>query len=51
MSDTILNVKNLTKFFPIMGGVIRHKIGEVKAVNNVSFNIKKGKIIEIVGES
>ncbi|OGD31787.1 peptide ABC transporter ATP-binding protein [Candidatus Atribacteria bacterium RBG_16_35_8] len=51
MSDTILNVKNLTKFFPIMGGVIRHKIGEVKAVNNVSFNIKKGDIIGIVGES
>ncbi|MCJ7788871.1 MAG: ABC transporter ATP-binding protein [Candidatus Atribacteria bacterium] len=51
MSDTILKVKNLTKFFPIMGGVIRHKIGEVKAVNNVSFNIKKGDIIGIVGES
>lgn len=51
MSDTILNVKNLTKFFPIMGGVIRHKIGEVEAVNNVSFNIKKGDIIGIVGES
>ena len=51
MIDTILNVKNLTKFFPIMGGVIRHKIGEVKAVNNVSFNIKKGDIIGIVGES
>ena len=51
MNDTILNVKNITKFFPIMGGVIRHKIGEVKAVNNVSFNIKKGDIIGIVGES
>jgi oligopeptide transport system ATP-binding protein len=51
MSDTILKVKNLTKFFPIMGGVIRHKIGEVKAVNNVSFNLKKGDTIGIVGES
>ena len=51
MSDTILSVKNLTKFFPIMGGVIRHKIGEVKAVNNVSFNLKKGDTIGIVGES
>lgn len=51
MSDTILKVKNLTKFFPIIGGVIRHKIGEVKAVNNVSFNLKKGDTIGIVGES
>ena len=51
MSDTILKVKNLTKFFPIIGGVIRHKIGEVRAVNNVSFNLKKGDTIGIVGES
>ncbi len=51
MSATILKVKNLTKFFPIIGGVIRHKIGEVKAVNNVSFNLKKGDTIGIVGES
>jgi len=51
MSDTILKVKNLTKFFPIMGGIIKHKIGEVKAVNNVSFNLKKGDTIGIVGES
>ena len=51
MSDTILKVKNLTKFFPIIGGVIRHKIGEVKAVNNVSFNLKKGDTVGIVGES
>lgn len=51
MSDTILEVKNLTKFFPIIGGIIRHKIGEVKAVNNVSFNLKKGDAVGIVGES
>jgi len=51
MSDTILKVKNLTKFFPIIGGVIRHKIGEVKAVNNISFNLKKRDTIGIVGES
>ena len=51
MSDTILKVKNLTKYFPIMGGIIRHKIGEVKAVNNISFNLKKGDTIGIVGES
>jgi len=51
MSATILKVKNLTKFFPIIGGVIRHKIGEVKAVNNVSFNLKKGDTVGIVGES
>ncbi|GAI67414.1 unnamed protein product, partial [marine sediment metagenome] len=48
MSDIILKVKNLTKFFPIIGGIIRHKIGEVKAVNNVSFNLKKGDTVGIV---
>ncbi|MDD5014352.1 MAG: ABC transporter ATP-binding protein [Atribacterota bacterium] len=51
MSDNILEVNNLTKFFPIAGGVIRHKIGEVKAVNNVSFKLEKGDTIGIVGES
>lgn len=51
MSDNILEVNNLSKFFPIAGGVIRHKIGEVKAVNNISFKLKKGDTTGIVGES
>ena len=44
MSDTILEVKNLKTFFNVEAGI-------VKAVNDVSFNIKKGETVCVVGES
>ncbi|MBI5394987.1 MAG: ABC transporter ATP-binding protein [Verrucomicrobia bacterium] len=47
----LLEVKNLKVYFPIMGGVIRHKIGEVKAVDDVSFAIEPGETVGLVGES
>ena len=50
MND-LLEVRNLVKFFPIMGGIMKRKIGEVKAVNKISFNIKQGEIVGLVGES
>lgn len=51
MSEYMLEVKNLKKYFPIYGGVFSRKIGEIKAVDDVSFNIKKGEIFGLVGES
>lgn len=49
--EVILKVQNLSVEFPITGGLFNRVINTVKAVNNVSFEVKKGEIIGIVGES
>ncbi|MCR9203120.1 MAG: dipeptide ABC transporter ATP-binding protein, partial [Halobacteriovoraceae bacterium] len=51
MSDNILEVRNLTKRFPIKGGIFGREVGAVKAVNDVSFSIKRGETLGLVGES
>ena len=51
MSEYLLEVKNLTKRFPIKGGFFGREVSSVKAVNNVSFKIKKGETLGLVGES
>lgn len=51
MSELLLEVKGLKKYFPITGGVFDRKKGEVKAVDDVSFYVKKGETLGIVGES
>jgi len=51
MSETVLEVKNLKKYFPIKGGVIQRTVGHVKAVEDVSFTINKGETLGLVGES
>ncbi|MEG0502826.1 MAG: ABC transporter ATP-binding protein, partial [Cellulosilyticaceae bacterium] len=51
MSENILEVKDLKKYFPIKAGVLQKTVGNVKAVDGVSFNIKKGTTLGLVGES
>lgn len=51
MSEYLLEVKNLTKRFPIKGGLLGREVGAVKAVNEISFKIKKGETLGLVGES
>jgi len=51
MSDPLLAVKDLVKYFPIYSGLFHHVIGEVKAVELVSFNVEVNEIFGLVGES
>ncbi len=50
-SQPLLEVKNLCVYFPILGGVFRRKLGDVKAVDDVSFTIPRQQTIGLVGES
>ncbi|EJJ6366409.1 TPA: ATP-binding cassette domain-containing protein [Staphylococcus pseudintermedius] len=51
MTDYILEVNDLKQFYPIKGGVFQRKIGEVKAVDGISFVIEPGQTVGLVGES
>ena len=50
-SDTLLEVNNLVKHFPIKGGILRRTVAVVKAVDGVSFTLKRGETLGLVGES
>jgi len=49
--DTIIEVKDLKMYFPITKGLLRRKVGDIKAVDGVSFKIKKNETLGLVGES
>jgi ABC-type oligopeptide transport system ATPase subunit len=50
-SDVILDVQDLKVRFPIFGGIIPRRTGEVRAVDGVSFALRRGETIGLVGES
>ncbi|MEJ6951170.1 ABC transporter ATP-binding protein [Natronospora cellulosivora (SeqCode)] len=49
--NIILKVENLKKYFPIKQGFMRREVGQVKAVDDISFYIKEGETVGLVGES
>lgn len=51
MSSQLLKVEGIQKAFPINGGILGRKIGEVKAVQDISFTLNKGETFGLVGES
>ena len=49
--DIILEVNDLKKYFPIKGGMFNRVVGQVKAVDGVSFKLRRGHTMGLVGES
>jgi oligopeptide transport system ATP-binding protein len=47
----LLEVENLKKYFPVKKGILSRTVGEVRAVDGVSFTIKRGETLGLVGES
>ncbi len=51
MSEVLLEVQNLVKRFPIYGGLLQKEVAAVNAVQGVSFSVRKGETLGLVGES
>ena len=47
----LVEVEGLKKYYPIRGGIITHTVGEIRAVDDISFSVKKGETLGLVGES
>ena len=51
MTEPLLDIRHLKKYFPIRGGVFSRVVANVKAVEEVSFTVKPGEVVGLVGES
>ncbi|MBE3593498.1 MAG: dipeptide ABC transporter ATP-binding protein [Candidatus Carbobacillus altaicus] len=51
MNETLIEVSHLKTYFPIRAGLFRRVVGHVKAVDDISFVLPKGRTLSVVGES
>jgi oligopeptide/dipeptide ABC transporter ATP-binding protein len=51
MTDYLLEVQNLKMYFPVRSGILRRQVGVVHAVDDISFSVRAGETIGLVGES
>jgi oligopeptide transport system ATP-binding protein len=51
IGTTLLEVKDLMKYYPVKGGIIERTVANIKAVDGVGFSIQKGETLGLVGES
>ncbi|MGD8485829.1 MAG: ATP-binding cassette domain-containing protein, partial [Chloroflexota bacterium] len=50
-NGALIEIEDLYKYYPIHAGLLRRKVGDVKAVDGVSFSVAKGEVLGLVGES
>ena len=51
VNDDLLTVTDLTKHFPVRKGILQRQVGAVQAVDGISFTVRKGETLALVGES
>ena len=51
LETPLVQVEDLKKYYPVKGGIITHTVGQIQAVDGVSFSVKKGETLGLVGES
>ena len=49
--EVLVEVENLVMYFPVKGGVFQRKVADIKAVDGMSFHIKRGETLGLVGET
>jgi peptide/nickel transport system ATP-binding protein len=51
MAQIILEVQNITKYYPVTKGLLQRTVGYVRALDGISFKVEQGKTLSLVGES